>query len=119
MIYAVDFDGTIVEDKFPQIGKLIPYSLESLRILQEQGHIIILWTCRTGKDLEDALEFMKKHNFVPDVVNDHSPKMKALFPESDSKKVYADFYIDDHDVFFYKDLNRMKNFWINLYKNIF
>lgn len=118
MIYAVDFDGTIVEDRFPQIGNLIPYSLESLKKLQSQGHTIILWTCRTGKDLEDALEFLKENNFIPDVVNDHSPQMKALFPESRPPKVYADFYIDDHDVYFYKNLDKMKNFWVGFYNNL-
>ena len=118
MIYAVDFDGTIVEDKFPQIGKLIPFALESLRKLQSQGHIIILWTCRTGKDLEDALKFLKENNFIPDAVNDHSIQMKELYPDSRPKKIYADIYIDDHDVFFYKNLDKMKNFWIGFYNNL-
>jgi len=118
MIYAVDFDGTIVEDKFPQIGGLIPYALESLRKLQSQGHIIILWTCRTGKDLEDALELLKENNFIPDVVNDHSTQMKTLYPESRPQKIYADIYIDDHDVFFYKNLDKMKNFWVGFYNSL-
>lgn len=118
MIYAVDFDGTIVEDRFPQIGKLIPFALESLRKLQSQGHTIILWTCRTGKDLEDALKLLKENNFTPDAVNDHSIQMKELYPDSRPKKIYADIYIDDHDVYFYKNLDKMKNFWVGFYNNL-
>lgn len=118
MIYAVDFDGTIVEDRFPQIGKLIPFALESLRKLQSQGHTIILWTCRHEKDLEDALKFLKENNFIPDVVNDHSAQMLKLFPGPKPKKIYADIYIDDHDVYFYKNLDKMKNFWVGFYNNL-
>jgi len=46
---AVDFDGTIVENKYPQIGKPIIFALETLKKLQEEGHLLILWTYRSGK----------------------------------------------------------------------
>lgn len=115
MIYAVDFDGTIVENTYPEIGKLIPFALESLRKLQDQGDIVILWTCRTGEELKAALEFLKVNNFIPDIINDHSQQMKELYPDSKPKKIYADIYIDDHDVFFYNNLDKMKNFWVGFY----
>ena len=97
MIIAVDFDGTIVEDKYPRIGKLMDNAIEVLKKLQEEGHYIILWTCRDGSELEEAVLFLKENGFVPDKINDHSDKMIELYPNSKPKKVYADIYIDDRN----------------------
>ena len=60
MVIAVDFDGTIVKHRFPAIGKEIPYAIKTLKLFQEKGHKLILWTYRTGKDLEKAVEFCLK-----------------------------------------------------------
>ena len=59
MIIAVDFDGTIVEHKYPEIGKEIPFAITTLKRLQAQHHILILWTVREGKLLEDAVEYCR------------------------------------------------------------
>lgn len=118
MIYAVDFDGTIVTNNFPQIGKLFPYSLEVLRELQNQGNEIILWTCRTGTDLQIAVDFLKENNFIPDTINDHSKKMKDLFPDSRPPKVFADFYIDDHCYSFIENKMTMNELWFNFAKKL-
>ncbi|HQH41580.1 MAG TPA: hypothetical protein PK825_07550, partial [Bacteroidales bacterium] len=61
MKIAVDFDGTIVENKFPGIGREKIFAFRTLRELQRQGHQIILWTFRTGKQLEEAVEFCRRH----------------------------------------------------------
>ena len=56
MKIAVDFDGTIVEHRYPQIGKEIPFAIDTLKMLQQEGHWLILWSVREGKLLEDAVE---------------------------------------------------------------
>ena len=54
-IIAVDFDGTIAEDRYPGIGKPMPFAFETLKMLQSDGHRLILWTYRTGKKLNEAV----------------------------------------------------------------
>ena len=55
MTIAVDFDGTIVEHKYPEIGKEKPFAIDTLKQLAFEGHKLILWTSRDGKLLEDAI----------------------------------------------------------------
>ncbi len=54
---AVDFDGTLVENRYPEIGKPILFAFETLQKLQEEGHQIILWTYRSGIKLQEAVDF--------------------------------------------------------------
>ena len=58
---AVDFDGTIVEHKYPEIGKEILFAIDTLKALQKQKHLLILWTYRTGKELDEG----EGWNFTP------------------------------------------------------
>ena len=51
---AIDFDGTIVEDAYPKIGKPNAFAFETLKKLQQNGHRLILWTYRHGKSLDEA-----------------------------------------------------------------
>ena len=60
MTIAVDFDGTIVEHRYPEIGKELPFATQTLRMLIEQRHKLILWTVREGQLLEDAVEWCRK-----------------------------------------------------------
>lgn len=92
---AVDFDGTIVENKYPEIGKERPFALRTLRALQEKGFLLILWTCRTGKDLEDAVEFCRKGGVTFYAVNANYEGEE--FAEDVSRKINADIFIDDHN----------------------
>ena len=57
MTIAVDFDGTIVEHKYPSIGKEIPFATATLKMLQRDGHRLILWTVREGELLDEAVAF--------------------------------------------------------------
>ncbi len=57
MIIAVDFDGTIVEHAYPEIGKPIPFAIETLLQLQKDGHKLILWTVRRGRLLQEAVDY--------------------------------------------------------------
>lgn len=99
MIIAVDFDGTIVEHKFPEIGAPIPLAIECLKKLKLLGHKLILWTCRSDDDptfenrklLTEAVEYCRQMGVEFDAVN----KNIGEFSELPSPKIYADLYIDD------------------------
>lgn len=93
-IVAVDFDGTIVEDKYPEIGLVNEGMLYTLRQLQDSGVELILWTSRDGEQLKAAVEFCKGLGLRFAAVNENHPACKALF-NNDTRKVYADLYIDD------------------------
>lgn len=58
MIIAVDFDGTIVEHKYPEIGRELPFAIETLKKLQQERHRLILWSVREGKLLQEARGFL-------------------------------------------------------------
>ena len=94
MTIAVDFDGTIVEDKYPGIGKERPFALRTLRALQEKGFLLVLWTCRTGKQLEEAVEFCKKGGVEFYGVN---ANYEGEDVEGVARKLDADIYIDDRN----------------------
>ena len=96
MIIAVDFDGTIVKHKYPVIGKEIPFAIETLRLLQEKGHKLILWTYRHGKELEKAVDFCEKRGLIFHAINNNFEGEE--FDNSYSRKIYADIYIDDRNL---------------------
>lgn len=96
MIIAVDFDGTIVQHKYPQIGAEIPFAIESLLQLQKEGHQLILWTYRTGALLHEAVDYCENKGLVFYAVNKNYPEEE--FDESISRKIYADLYIDDRNI---------------------
>lgn len=88
MIIAVDFDGTLQVGGRPNT-KLIA----RLKREQASGNIVILWTCREGERLLDALFFLRQCGFAPNFVNQNTPETIKRF--GDSRKVYADVYLDD------------------------
>lgn len=97
MIISIDFDGTIVEDHYPDIGKLMPGAKESVRRLHENGNLIIINTCRDGQLLLEAINFLLEHDIPFDRVNDNLPRNTREY-ESNSRKVFADIYIDDRNL---------------------
>ena len=97
-IIAVDFDGTLVEDKFPEIGEPIYQTWMKLFKEQSEGSKIILWTCRNGKALEDAVNFCKfKMGFHFDAINENLDEIKVLYG-GDTRKVFATEYWDDRAI---------------------
>lgn len=74
MIIAVDFDGTIVEHKYPAIGRELPFAIETLRKLQSDRHKLILWTVREGGLLEEALSFCRERGLEFYAVNRDYPE---------------------------------------------
>lgn len=93
---AVDFDGTIVEHRYPEIGRTRPLAFQTLKALQEKGHRLILWTYRNGKELTEAINFCHKHGIDFYAVNKNYPE--EVWEESQSRKILADIYIDDRNL---------------------
>lgn len=93
---AIDFDGTIVEDAYPKIGKPKLFAFETLKRLQQDGHRLILWTYRYGKTLQEAVDFCKKNGLEFYAVNCSFPNEK--YDPKKSRKINADLFIDDRNV---------------------
>ena len=93
-VYAVDFDDTLAITRFPEIIEAKPKIVAAVKLLKAQGHKVILWTSRAGKDLEAAVEWCKAQGIVFDAINAPLPEQTAMWG-NDTRKIYADFYIDD------------------------
>ncbi len=93
---AIDFDGTIVEDKYPGIGKPLMFAFETLELLQKDGHRLILWTYRHGQELDEAVEFCQKKGIVFYAVNKSFPEED--FTPNTRRKLNADIFIDDRNI---------------------
>ncbi|HEX2920233.1 MAG TPA: hypothetical protein VHO50_03610 [Bacteroidales bacterium] len=94
---AVDFDGTIVEHEYPAIGKEKLFAFQTLKELEKNGALLILWTFRIGKELEEAISFCKTNGIEFYAINRNYPE--EIFDESKiSRKINADIYIDDRNV---------------------
>lgn len=98
MIIAVDFDGTIVEHRYPHIGKELPFAIETLRKLAEEGHRLILWTVREGQCLTDAVEFCRSRGLEFYAVNHDYPEEAQENNKRFSRKIKADLWIDDRNL---------------------
>jgi len=95
MIWAIDFDGTIVDLAYPEIGKPNTKLIYRLKQLKEKGHKLILWTCREGKDLEEAVDFCNSVNLFFDAINQNLPGITYAW---EGRKVFADVYLDDKNI---------------------
>jgi hydroxymethylpyrimidine pyrophosphatase-like HAD family hydrolase len=93
---AVDFDGTIVEHAYPEIGKEKLFAFQTLKELEKRGAKIILWTFRTGKELDDAVEFCRQKGVEFYAVNKNYPE--EILDENVNRKIDADIYIDDRNL---------------------
>jgi len=96
LLIAVDFDGTIVEDGYPKIGKPMPFAIETLKMIVKDGHRIVLWTYRHGEKLEEAVNFLKSNNVEIYAVNKSFPEEKFTTNVA-SRKINADLFVDDRN----------------------
>ena len=96
MKIAVDFDGTIVENRYPDIGKPKLFAFETLKALQKKRHLLILWTYRAGKELDEAVDFCKENGVEFYAVNKNFPEEQ--YDHTISRKIAADIYIDDRNL---------------------
>ena len=90
-IIAVDFDGTLsLDSQYPNIGRFNTHLYEALMKLKGIGWSIVLWTCREGKELKEAVEWCANNGLKFDAINENPPEVPFK-----SRKVVADMYIDD------------------------
>ena len=100
MVIAVDFDGCITtENNFPSLSEPRPYVVEAIKHIQQAGHKVILWTCREGIHLERAVAWLHDHDINLSGYN-YNP-----FYQLQSRKIVADMYIDDKNVFMVDDVD--------------
>ena len=93
---AVDFDGTIVEHAYPEIGKEMLFAFETLKALQDKGHKLILWTFRDGNFLEEAIAYCRERGIEFYAINKSFPEED--FDLSMSRKIQCDIFIDDRNL---------------------
>lgn len=98
MIIAVDFDGTIVTHEYPKIGKEIPFATQTLKMLINDGHRLILWSVREGQLLEDAVNWCRERGLEFYAVNKDYPEEEKANNNHFSRKLKADMWIDDRNV---------------------
>ena len=97
MIIAVDFDGTIVEHRYPRIGEEIPFAVDTLKLLQQEKHRLILWSVREGALLDEAVEWCKARGLEFYAVNKDYPEEQKGH-QGFSRKLKADMFIDDRNL---------------------
>ena len=124
MIIAVDFDGTIVEHRYPSIGEELPFATSTLRMLAEQQHRLILWTVRRGELLEEAVEWCRERGVEFYAVNKNFPE-EMVEGDNCFGKINADLFIDDRNLggipdwgVIYKMICENKQ-WSDIYKERF
>jgi len=111
MIIAIDFDGTIVEHAFPEIGNPIPRAIEAIQMLKMKKHKLILWTCRNSREqLIPVLKYCKKNGLKFDAIN-YNVKDAGFNP---LPKIYYDLLIDDHAF----PLMKSEDKWLEIIKAI-
>ena len=97
MTIAVDFDGTIVEHRYPAIGPEKPFAIDTLKYLCAQRHKLILWTVREGELLDEAVAYCRHRGLEFYAVNKNYPEEKPTH-EGYSRKLQADLFIDDRNL---------------------
>lgn len=97
MKIAVDFDGTIVEHRYPQIGREIPFATLTLKKLMAEGNILVLNTVRQGRLLDEAVAWCEERGVTFFAVNSNYPEETPQMPDY-SRKIKADIYIDDRNL---------------------
>ena len=116
MTIAVDFDGTIVEHRYPEIGRERPFAIETLKMLIKDGHQLILWTCREGRLLEEAVEWCRERGLEFYATNKDFPE-ETKDDVHYSRKLKVELFIDDRNLgglpdwgIIYKIISENKNF---------
>ncbi|GHT63789.1 hypothetical protein FACS189451_10900 [Bacteroidia bacterium] len=107
MIIAVDFDGTLHDGNYPKIGNPKSGAISAMKKIKDDGHYIVIWTCREGEPQEKMIEWLKKKEIPYDTINDNNPSKTAEY-KNNSRKVYADIYIDDKNILGIPSWNKIK-----------
>ncbi|TVZ56041.1 hypothetical protein OD91_1320 [Lutibacter sp. Hel_I_33_5] len=110
LIVAIDFDGTVVEDAYPGIGKPMIFAFDTMKKLQSEGHRLILWTYRSGRKLDEAVAYCQENGIEFYAVNKNYPE--EIFDGKISRKIHADIFVDDRNIGGFLG-------WTEVYKHIF
>lgn len=97
LVIAIDFDGTIVEESYPLLGKLRKGAKKYINKLHDDGHTIIINTCRSGVHQQAAFKFLVGLDVAFDLINENHPSVVSQY-NNDSRKISADLYIDDKNL---------------------
>lgn len=106
-IISIDYDDTIVYADYPNIGAIKPHAREVINNLYNQGHTIIIWTCRSGEHETMAADYLRSLGVKFHHINENHPDNIAQY-DSDSRKIFADIYIDD------KQLGGLPESWLTI-----
>lgn len=98
MKIAIDFDGTIVEDAYPSIGRERPFAISTLKSLIADRHKLILWTVREGRLLDEAVEWCRSRGVEFYAINRDYPEEEAANNNHFSRKLKVDLFVDDRNV---------------------
>lgn len=109
---AIDFDGTIAYEAYPEIGGFKPHAERVMKKIKQHGGKIIIWTCRTGEQAEQVKQMLVNAGIEFDEFNSNLKEKRSMFPD-DSRKVFADVYIDDRANFI-KEID-----WLWVESNLF
>lgn len=117
LVLAIDYDQTLDCTPWPGVGLITPAAKVVMRLLAEEGHKLIIWTCRSERALEDALANLRRQDVPYDYANQNCPEIIAEWGGSDSRKIFADLYLDDRAALlqpgginwidFYQQVNRL------------
>lgn len=98
MLIAIDFDGTIVEHRYPEIGREIPFAIETLKKLQNDGHKLVMWSVREGDLLQEAVDWCAERGLMFYAVNRNYPEESVEINEHYHRKLSVDMFIDDRNL---------------------
>ena len=98
MILAIDFDGTLSLGTWPDVGPANEKLFRFLKKRKDEGDKLILWSCRVGKPLEEAVAWCRENDLEFDAVNDNLPEVIEIYG-TNSRKISCDYYIDDKALF--------------------
>lgn len=98
MTIAIDFDGTIVTHRYPEIGEEIPFATDTLRMLVQERHKLILWTVREGRLLDEAVAWCRERGVEFYAINKDYPEEKPEWNNHFSRKLKVDLWIDDRNL---------------------
>lgn len=115
-VIAVDFDGCLCTNNWPDVGQPNRQLIRMLKTARSKGNKVILWTCREGKLLEEAVKWCERQGLRFDAINDNLPEMNAYFGNN-CRKVGADVYIDDKAMTVQYTEAESK-FWDKLFDNV-
>lgn len=97
LVLGVDFDGTIVEEAFPNIGAIKEQTVNLMYRAMAKGHLVIVWTARSGQAERDAYAFLKDNEIPFDYMNENPEDPYAIRGEQ-GRKIFCDYYLDDRAV---------------------